>query len=229
MHNTLTDFIGLHTSVKNINFIFDYLSERYYIKFNDNSRQFVFDFKNHNIYINNSFGKLELWEKNDDWIKFKNKYYTIENARFILKRLFDNLIYNLSEISKFDDEKLKRYFQRLGFDENIQNIILDEFNKLSENPYFYKYTNKYKKEFSNNLTKEDQDFLYQHGFTKMSDSAFCNNDLITISKQDSIYIARVITINDTNQISSATEIKSKEKENQNLEDFTKEVINSLYL
>lgn len=229
MHNTLTDFFALHTSVKNINFIFDYNTERYYISFNHISQQFVFDFKNHNIYIQDSFGKLELWEKNNDWIKFKTKYYTIENARFTLHRLFEALIYKPTGIYKFDDDKLKHYFQRLGFDENIQNIILEEFNILVEKPYYYKYTNKYKKEFSNTLTKEEQDFLYQQGFTKISDSAFCNDVLITISKQDSIYIARVITINDTNQISSATEIKSKEKENQNLEDFTKEVINSLYL
>lgn len=82
------------------------------------------------------------------------------------------------EIPKCD---FKSYFARQGFDENIQNVMFDEFNKFIETPYIYKHTNKYKKEMANSFTKGQQDFLFYKGFTKISDSAFCNDDLITIS------------------------------------------------
>lgn len=152
--------------------------------------------------------------------------FVLENARFILNRLTDNLMYKPEEVNTILEKPkcdIKSYFAIRGFDENIQNIMFDEFNKFVETSYIYKYT----KQMANTFTKGQQDFLFNKGFTKISDSAFCNDDLITISIQDNIFIARIITLNDTNQVSSATEIKSKE--NQNLEDFTKETINSLYL
>ena len=127
-------------------------------------------------------------------------------------------------VNNVTEEKFKYYFALQGFNQELQNNIFNEFNKFIN---IYKHTDKYKKQMTNSLTKEQQDFLYKKGFTKISDQAFCNDDLITISIQDNVYISRIIILDNCNHVSSATEIKSIQ--NQSLEDFTQEVINSLYL
>lgn len=71
--------------------------------------------------------KIEATEEDKEKYRYE---YKISKARDRLNLLTTNLMYRPQDVNSYTEESIKRGFKQLGYDDNIQNIMWNEYQEF---------------------------------------------------------------------------------------------------